>query len=181
MTGPVLSCTIWYMKAEGTVEIDAPAPVVWEVYSDVERWAEWTASIERIVALDSPGLEVDKRFEISQPRLPRLVWQVTAVEPGASWTWRQRSPGGTTDAVHEVTALGPNRTLVRQQIEQRGPIGVLVALAMRRRARRYLELEARGLKLRSEQLHANRAGPRATSSGAEAPASGPLRADAAPA
>lgn len=146
------------MRANGTIEIDAPASVVWDVFSDVERWAEWTASIERIVALDGPGIEVGKRFEIKQPRLPNLVWEVTAVDPGSSWTWRQGSPGGTTLAVHEIVAQTPDRTLVRQQIDQRGPVGTLVAVLMRRLTKRYLELEARGLKARCEQGRANRSG-----------------------
>ena len=64
------------------VEIDAPAAVVWDVFSDVERWPEWTASVTRLVALDGPGLAVGKRFEIKQPRMPKLVWEVTDVDAG---------------------------------------------------------------------------------------------------
>ena len=140
------------MITESSVEIDAPTAVVWDVFADVERWPEWTASVERIVALDGSGIEVGKRFEIKQPRLPNLVWEVTKVDPGVSWTWRQRSAGGSTLATHEVLAAGADRTLVRQRIDQRGPAGVVVGVLMRRLTRRYLELEAQGLKRRSEQL-----------------------------
>jgi uncharacterized protein YndB with AHSA1/START domain len=140
------------MITDSSIEIDAPARTVWEVFVDVERWADWTASIERIVPLDGAAIEVGKRFEIKQPRMPNLVWEVTEVEPGSSWTWRQRSPGGTTFATHEVVAQGPERTLVRQRIDQRGPVGVAVGLIMRRLTRRYLDLEGRGLKATSEQL-----------------------------
>ena len=41
---------------------------------------------------------------------------------------------------------------MRQQIDQRGPVGVAVGLLMRRLTKRYLEMEAHGLKARSEQL-----------------------------
>ncbi|AGB22109.1 Polyketide cyclase / dehydrase and lipid transport [Mycobacterium sp. JS623] len=133
------------------VAIDAPTDLVWEVFSDVERWPEWTASVTRIVALDGPGLAVGKRFEIKQPRMPKLVWEVTELEPGSSWTWVQRSPGGLTVASHQVIAESDNHTQVRQQIDQRGPIGALVGLLMRGMTRRYLDLEAAGLKSRSEQ------------------------------
>lgn len=139
------------MITDSSVEIDASPSVVWEVFTDVERWAEWTASIERIVALDGAGIAVGKRFEIKQPRMPKLVWEVTELDPGVSWTWRQRSPGGTTLAAHEVVPLGTDRTLVRQRIDQRGPVGVAVGVLMKRLTRRYLELEAQGLKARSEQ------------------------------
>lgn len=145
------------MQTEGSVVIDASAATVWAVFTDVERWAEWTASIERITPLDGPGLAVGHRFRIKQPRFPELVWEVTHVRPGEGWTWRQRSPGGVTDAVHEVVAQGPDRTLVRQRIDQRGAVGTLVGLLVRPLTRRYLELEAQGLKARSEQ----RVGPSA--------------------
>lgn len=138
------------MITDSSIEIDAPAARVWEVFTDVERWAEWTASVERITALDGAGIEVGKRFEIKQPRMPTLVWEVTEVVPGTGWTWAQRSPGGTTLAVHEVVPQGTDRTLVRQRIDQRGPVGVTVGVLMRRLTKRYLELEANGLKARSE-------------------------------
>ncbi len=139
------------MLTEGSVEIAAPAATVWSVFSDVERWPEWTASVERLVALDGPGLDVGRRFAIKQPRLPNLVWQVTDVDPGAGWTWRQGSPGGVTIAVHELVVTSPEHTLVRQGIEQRGPVGVAVGVLMRGLTRRYLRLEADGLKARCEQ------------------------------
>ena len=117
------------MITASAIEIAAPPALVWEVFADVERWPEWTASVTTLRALDGPGLAVGKRFEIKQPRLPRLVWEVTELVEGASWTWEQRSPGGRTIASHEVTAR-----------------------LMRSTTKRYLELEAQGLKARSEQL-----------------------------
>ena len=140
------------MMNENGVEIHAPASSVWDVYTDVERWPEWTASVTQVVPLDGPGIEVGKRFEIKQPRLPKLVWEVTQLDPGVSWTWRQHSPGGTTLGRHEVLSTDDDRTLVRQSIEQRGPIGVVVGLLMLRLTKRYLALEAAGLKRHSEQL-----------------------------
>ncbi|WP_101948924.1 SRPBCC family protein [Mycobacterium sp. 3519A] len=139
------------MITECGVTIDAQAEVVWEVFSDVERWPEWTPSVTRLVALDGPGLAGGKRFEIKQPRMSKLVWEVTELTPGSAWTWVQRSPGGLTVARHEVIAESDGRTRVRQQLEQRGPLGSLVGLLMRGMTRRYLDLEAAGLKAASEQ------------------------------
>ncbi|HEX8519491.1 MAG TPA: SRPBCC family protein, partial [Pseudonocardia sp.] len=68
------------MITEGRVEVAASAAAVWSVFADVERWSEWTGSVDRLVALDGPGLEVGRRFAISQPRFPRLVWEVTEVD-----------------------------------------------------------------------------------------------------
>ena len=145
-------CTIWYMNTGCSVTIGAAAPLVWDVFSDVERWPEWTASVTRLEALDGPGLAVGKRFAIKQPRMPRLVWEVTELCPGVSWTWQQRSPGGTASASHEVVPQPDGRTVVHQQIDQRGPIGALVGRLMIRMTKRYLQLEAAGLKDRSERL-----------------------------
>jgi hypothetical protein len=138
------------MITDDSVAVAASAATVWAVYADVERWPEWTASMTRVEALDGPELAVGKRFAIKQPKLPRLVWQVSALEPGVAWTWQQGAPGGLTLAVHEVVPLGPERTLVRQRIDQRGPLGTLVGVLMRGLTRRYLSMEAAGLKARCE-------------------------------
>ena len=139
------------MITDSAIDIDASATLVWDVFSDVERWPEWTASVTSLKALDGPGLAVGKRFEIKQPRLPKLVWEVTALDEGTSWTWEQRSPGGRTVAVHEVRST-EGHTRVLQRLDQQGPVGSLVARMMRNTTKRYLELEAEGLKARSEQL-----------------------------
>ena len=140
------------MFTEHSVEIDAPAELVWEVFSDVERWPEWTASVTSLVALDGPGLAAGKRFAIKQPRMSKLVWKVTEVDPGGSWTWEQRSPGAVAYARHNVLPLPGGRTLVRQQIDQRGVLGALVGRLMVTMTKRYLDLEAHGLKNRAEEL-----------------------------
>jgi uncharacterized membrane protein len=145
------------MITDSSVEIAAPATIVWEVFADVERWPEWTASVERVVPLDGPAIEVGHRFAIEQPRLPKVVWEVTEVESGRSWTWRQRSVGSMAFASHEVVPQGADRTLVRQRIDQRGPLGVVVGALMRRLTRRYLDLEGQGLKARAEERRSRNA------------------------
>ncbi len=141
------------MITEDSIEIDAPAQLVWEVFSDVERWPEWTASVTSLVGRDGPRLGVGKRFVIKQPGMGTLVWKVTEVDPGQSWTWVQRAPGALTTARHDVIALPGGRTLIRQQLDQRGMLGALVARLMVNKTKRFLQLEARGLKARAEQLH----------------------------
>ena len=61
------------MHFEDSVEIDAPAQLVWEVFSDVESWPEWTASVTSLVARDGAGLAIGKRFAIKQPGMSKLV------------------------------------------------------------------------------------------------------------
>jgi len=141
------------MFIEDSIEIDAPAQLVWQVFSDVERWPEWTASVTSLVGRDGVDLAVGKRFSIKQPGMGTLVWKVTEVDPGLHWTWVQRAPGALTTARHDVIALPDGRTLVRQQLAQRGVLGELVARLMGNKTKRFLHLEAHGLKARVEQLH----------------------------
>jgi len=140
------------MIYEDSIEIDAPPQLVWDVFSDVERWPDWTASVTSLVAQDAAGLDVGKRFAIKQPGMQKLVWKVTEIDPGSSWTWVQRSPGVRVTARHWVIAQPGGRTLVRQQLDQRGVLGALVGRLMTKKTKRFLELEAQGLKARSEHL-----------------------------
>ncbi|OBF13077.1 polyketide cyclase [Mycobacterium sp. ACS4054] len=140
------------MFTEDSIEIDAPSQVVWDVFSDVERWPEWTASVTSLVGRDGSALAVGRRFAIKQPGLQKLIWKVAEIEPGASWTWATRSPGVNVIARHYVTALPGGRTLVRQELDQRGVLGALVGRLTIKRTKRYLAMEARGLKARSEQV-----------------------------
>lgn len=139
------------MLIDSGIEIDAPAGVVWEVFSDVEAWPRMAESFTSVRGLDGPTLEVGHRFEIKQPGFPKLVWVVTDVVPGRSWTWEQRSPGGLALASHWVDPLPDGRTSIRQRIDQRGPIGGLVGRLVRKRSIRYMEAEAAGLKRLSEE------------------------------
>ena len=138
------------MYIETTIEIDASPTQVWETYLEVESWPEWTASVERIVPLDDGAVAVGNRFEIKQPRLPKLVWIVSEIDPGRSWTWEQRSFGGHTVATHEVESNDVGGALARMSIDQSGPIGTAVGALMKRLTRRYLDIEASGLKARCE-------------------------------
>ena len=140
------------MFSEDSIEIDAPPQLVWDVFSDVEHWPDWTASVTSLAGLDGPVLAVGKRFAIKQPGMPKLVWQVTEIDPGSSWTWVQRAPGSLVTARHDVIAQPGCRTLVRQQLDQGGALGALVGRLMVKKTKRFLELEAQGLKARSEQL-----------------------------
>ncbi len=105
-----------------------------------------------LVGQDGAKLAVGNRFSIKQPGMSKLVWKVTELNPGRSWTWVQRSPGVLVSARHDVIAQSDGRTLVRQQLDQRGVLGALVGRLMVKETKRFLELEAQGLKARSEQL-----------------------------
>lgn len=137
------------MRHKEQVDIAAPADRVWSIVEDVERWSEWTASI-RDVEPQAPGpLALGSRYRVRQPKLPAAVWEVTELEPGRSFTWTSRSPGLKTTAVHAL-ADHEGGTKVTLGIEQSGPLAFL-ALPFASLTRRYVAMEAAGLKRRAEQ------------------------------
>jgi hypothetical protein len=142
------------MNVRDGITIDAPASVVWDVFTDVERWPTWTTSVTNLELVEGNEIAIGTKARIKQPGFPQLVWTVTAVEPGAGWTWMTHSPGATTTATHEVRPLDDGTTRVEQTIDQRGVLGVLVGRLTRRRTRRYLAIEAAGLKQRAEGVAA---------------------------
>jgi uncharacterized membrane protein len=148
------------MITEDSIAIDAPAPLVWEIFSNVEHWPDWTESVTSLVGHDGSDLAVGKQFSIKQPGMTKLVWKVTEIDSGSSWTWVQRSPGVNVSARHWVISQPDGSTLVRQQLEQRGMLGALVGRMMVKKTKRFLAQEAQGLKARSEQAH-RADGPRA--------------------
>lgn len=139
------------MYNQDRIEIDAPPQLVWDVFSHVEHWPDWTPSVTSLAGQDGSELAVGRRFAIKQPGMQKLVWQVTEIEPGTSWTWVQRSPGVNVVARHFVTARPGGGTLVRQELDQRGFLGALVGWLMVKKTRRFLQHEAQGLKAMSEE------------------------------
>jgi len=134
------------------ITIDAPVEVVWAVFTDVERWPTWTRSVTSVELIDGP-MRLGAKARIRQPQLPTVVWTVTDWDPGRSWTWTATGPGARTQASHVLTASGAG-TIAEQSIVSSGPIGRLLAFVWRSLTRRYLAMEAAGLKQRCEEAAA---------------------------
>src|SRR5256885_11496401 len=140
---------------QASIAIDAPIDVVWSVFTDVERWPTWAASFTSVELIDGP-MRLGAKARIRQPRLPTVIWEVTKWEPGRSWTWVATGPGARTEASHVLTASG-HGTVAAQTIVSSGPLGRLLAFVWRSLTRRYLAIEAEGLKRRSEEAAARAA------------------------
>jgi uncharacterized membrane protein len=103
------------------MDVAAPAQLLFEVYTDVERWPEWTASVTSVERLDQGPLSVGSRARIKQPRLPAAVWEVTEVVAGHSFTWMARGPGIITTGSHVVATPADGRPVrVTASLEQAG-------------------------------------------------------------
>ena len=137
------------MNHEETIRIAAPRQRVWDVLVDVARWPEWTESMTRVQPVTPGPLAVGSEVRIKQPRLAATLMRVTALDPGRSFTWAAHSPGLTTEADHVLEPAGDGTT-VTLRLRQRGPLAGLFSLLAGARFRRYVRMEAEGLKVRSE-------------------------------
>ncbi|MEU0565015.1 SRPBCC family protein [Nonomuraea sp. NPDC005983] len=138
------------MRFESAIRIAASPQRVWEVFSDVERWPEWTETVTSVELAEPGPLKVGSRAKIRQPRLLTALWEVTELVEGEYFVWASRSPGVRVTGGHWVEAA-PDGTLCRSTIDQEGLLGPLMARLTGKLTTRYLALEAEGLKARSEQ------------------------------
>jgi uncharacterized membrane protein len=138
------------MVVEFSVDIAAPPQRVWEVMRDVERWPEWASSMINVSLLNGTELAMGSKGRIQQPRLPVMVWEVTEIDPGRGFVWQTNSMGATTRAEHWITARDGE-----SQVDLRVQINRLLELLFRpwltKMTRRNVEIEAVGLKRRSEE------------------------------
>ena len=134
-----------------TILVSAPAEVVWAVLADVARWPEWTESMREVALLDSPPLREGSRVRIKQPRLPTVTWTVEDVVPVRSFSWAAHSRGVHTVADHRLDPT-PNGTLVTLELRQNVPLAGVFHRLFGGLTRRYLRMEAEGLKRRAESV-----------------------------
>ena len=137
------------------VDIAAAPAQVWNVIRDVERWNEWTRSITSISRQDDGPLRSGSRAVVRQPKLPTNTFVVTALEEGRGFSWESKSPGLRGVGHHwiEPTPAGSRVTL---GVDFRGPLAWLVARLYGGLTQRYIEMEAAGLKSRSETPNSDR-------------------------
>jgi len=132
------------------IDIDAPPDVAWTVMSDGERWPEWTASVTSVRRLDKGPLRIGSRALIRQPRFPPAVWTVTTLEPGRRFVWKSGMPGMWVYGDHSVEAI-PSGTRATLKLSYDGLLARLMGRLTRGITNRYLDMEASGLKRRSEE------------------------------
>ena len=146
------------MQFETTVEIDAPAEAVWTALVDVTRWPDWTDSIQDVRWLDDDGgIRVGARARVKQPGTPPLTWIVTELDPGRGFVWEASSPGTKTIGAHTVSSSGADTSTLTLGLIQSGVLAKLVAALTGARTRKFVQMEANGLKRAAESASAARA------------------------
>ena len=138
------------MQCDTAIDIAAGAGDVWSVLMDVESWPEWTASMSSVKRLDVGPFRMGSHVRILQPKLPRAVWTVTEVDPVRSFTWVASGPGFTTTAEHRVEPASERSVRVSLSLRQSCALAPILGLFLSGITRRYVTLEAEGLKRRCE-------------------------------
>ena len=87
------------------LEIEAPAPVVWDLLTDFDRWPDWGPSIRRVTVGDG-RVQAGVTGRVQTIVGVWVPFEITRVEPGRSWTWRV---AGIPATRHCVSAVGPDR------------------------------------------------------------------------
>ena len=137
------------MRIEESRTIAAPAQTAYDVISDIERWPEWTPSAIKCELLTDGPLAAGSRARMAMVGAPVTVWEVTAAEPGRSFTWKTKSRGVKSVAGHDVAPDGDG-CRVTLWLEMSGPGVILFRPIIRKRSIRNVRQEADGLKARAE-------------------------------
>ncbi|MFI6443397.1 SRPBCC family protein [Kitasatospora sp. NPDC050543] len=128
------------------VRIDAPPERIWAALVDVESWPRWTASMTHVRRLEDGPLLLGSTARLKQPGLPAAVWRVTGFELGRSFSWLSAGPGVTTVGGHELERGPAGGMRLTLTLDQSGPLARPVELLLGERARRFLGMEAEGLR-----------------------------------
>ena len=135
---------------ERTVNINAPPDRVWAVMKDVERWPEWTESMKNVERLDTGDFALGSKAKLKIHRSPNAnVWTVTELSPSRSFTWETNSGGvkGVAKHVIEPNGSGSKVTLT---VDLSGPVATIFSPIIAGQSRKNVDMEAEGLKRRSE-------------------------------
>ncbi|MBO4207514.1 SRPBCC family protein [Micromonospora echinofusca] len=141
-----------------TVEVAAPAEAVARVLLDVADWPTWNASVAWV---DRPGtgpLASAETVRLKQHRLPANTWTVTDLD-ATGFTWTATSAGVHSTGDHRVRPVGADRAEVTLTLTLDGPLARLTTFLGARLIRRYLGMEADGLRRRVEHSDPDPAAP----------------------
>lgn len=112
------------------------------------------AELDRVHARVEPSaagpLAVGVTVRVRQPRLPATTWTVDSLVPGRSFSWTSSSVGVMSVAAHAIEPAAQGCRLLLS-LTQAGPLASLSGLLLGRLTRRYLRLEAEGLRDRVER------------------------------
>jgi len=138
------------MRFEESIDIDAQQERVWEVLSDLEAWPQRIETVDVVELLTPAPISKGSRVSLKQPKLPEGTWDITVWDAPSYFEWRQKSGGVTSVAGHRVEMLEEGRSRLTLSLDMRGPLILVVGLFYRGLTKRYMTMEAQGMKRAAE-------------------------------
>ena len=138
------------MHFEKSIEIDAPQQRVWDVLSDLEAWPQRIETVDLVELVTPAPITEGSRVRLKQPKLPEGTWDITVWDAPSYFEWRQKSGGITSVAGHRVEMLEEGRSRLTLSLDMRGPLILVVGLFYRGLTKRYMTMEAQGMKRAAE-------------------------------
>jgi hypothetical protein len=100
------------------IDIDATPEVVWQVLTDLDRWADWNPFITSSVGMPEVGETLVNRMEPPGGKAITFKPQVTVVENGKTFEWLGKLGfSGVFDGRHrfDVEASGTGTKLIQSE------------------------------------------------------------------
>jgi uncharacterized protein YndB with AHSA1/START domain len=132
-----------------TVDIAAPPAAVWAVTTDVEAWPSWNVATPTVRRQERAPIGPGSTVIVIQPKLRPATWTVREAVRDQSFVWDTTGPGYVVTARHDIRPYRDGSTL-RLQVVMTGVLSRVVWLVTGSVVRRYLDLEAAGLRNRCE-------------------------------
>lgn len=107
---------------EHSAESEAPPVKIWERYTDVAQWHEWSKGVEK--SSIEGEFEVGSEVTSKPPSLPRSRFELIEVEPERRFVSKGKIPGGTLTFEHMIEPTNGG-TRITHRAELAGPLGFL--------------------------------------------------------
>ncbi|MBL1073697.1 SRPBCC domain-containing protein [Nocardia sp. 2] len=140
-----------------TVDIDAPAELVWRVLTDVDKYGEWNPFCLECSTTLEPGTPIDMKVRLvgSTPKTQREY--IRTHTPGHEFSYSMKpAPLGLlrSHRSHTLTDLGDGRTRYDSHFQLDGPLAPVVSGLLGSALKRGFGGMTAAVKTRSETLKA---------------------------
>ena len=143
---------------DATLDIEAPAELVWQVITDFPRYGEWNPFIVACESTLKPGDPIDLQVVLTSRPQKQREWIISHT-PGVEFTYSMKPVPGLLRSrrQHKLTPLGPGRCRYESHFELAGLMRPLVLALFGNGMKRGFAGMTAGIKTRAEQLQKQRA------------------------
>ncbi|MEC3956473.1 SRPBCC domain-containing protein [Nocardia sp. CDC153] len=113
-----------------TVEIDAPAELVWQVLTDVDKYGEWNPFCLECKTTLEPGSPIDMKVRLVGPKPKKQREFIRTHTPGKEFSYNMKPlPLGllSSERSHTVTTLEDGRTRYFSHFQLNGALAPAVS------------------------------------------------------